>query len=78
MAQVLKSMASSEFELMQAEASIRLANEQKELEVIERKRLMEEYESLRVVLKELETLNANRLSQEVANRKRDSLDIQKG
>jgi hypothetical protein len=78
MAQVLKSMASSEFELMQAEASIRPANEHKELEVIERKRLMEEYESLRVVLKELETLNANRLSQEVANRKRDSLDIQKG
>jgi|688.fasta_scaffold726248_2 hypothetical protein len=39
---------------------------------------MEEFESLRVVLKELETLNANRLSQEVANRKRDSLDIQKG
>lgn len=39
---------------------------------------MEEFESLRVVLKELQTLNASRLAQEVANRKRDSLDIQKG
>jgi hypothetical protein len=43
MAQVLKAMASSEFELTQVEASIKLANEQKEREVIERKRLMEEF-----------------------------------
>ena len=39
---------------------------------------MEEFESLKVVLKELETLNAIRLTQEVANRKRESVDIQKG
>lgn len=39
---------------------------------------MEEFEGLRVVLKELQTLNSARLAQEVANRKRDSLDIQKG
>lgn len=53
MAQILKKIAGSDFELMQVEASIRLAIEQKEREVIERKRLMEEFESLRVVLKEL-------------------------
>lgn len=39
---------------------------------------MEEFESLKVVLKELETLNSTRLTQEVANRKRESVDIQKG
>lgn len=39
---------------------------------------MEEFESLKVVLKELETLNATRLIQEVTNRKRESVDIQKG
>lgn len=39
---------------------------------------MEEFESLKIVLKELETLNATRLTQEVANRKRESVDIQKG
>lgn len=63
MAQVLKNIAVSEFELMQLESSIRLAAEQKEKEVIERKRLMEEFESLRAVLRELETLNASRLTQ---------------
>lgn len=39
---------------------------------------MEEFESLKIVLKELETLNATRLIQEVTNRKRESVDIQKG
>lgn len=33
---------------------------------------------MKIVLKELETLNATRLTQEVANRKRESVDIQKG
>lgn len=45
---------------------------------MERKRLMEEYESLKTILKEIKTLNETRIGQETQNRMRESVDIQKG
>jgi chromosome segregation ATPase len=55
-----------------------LAEREKEKEVLERKRLMEEYESLKTILKEIKTLNETRIGQETQNRMRESVDIQKG
>ena len=39
---------------------------------------MEEYESLKTVLKEIQQLNETRISKEIDSRKRESIDIQKG
>ncbi|CAM5999286.1 unnamed protein product [Sphagnum balticum] len=53
MVKLYKSIATAEFELLQVAESIKLAEREKEKEVMERKRLTEEYESLKVVLKEI-------------------------
>lgn len=39
---------------------------------------MEEYESLKTMLKEIKNLNETRISQETQTRMRESVDIQKG
>ena len=39
---------------------------------------MEEYESLKNIIKEIKALNETRTNQQIQNRKRESMDIQKG
>jgi len=48
---------------MQINESIKLAEKEKEREILERKSYMEEYESLKTILKEIKALNEIRINQ---------------
>ena len=50
---VLKQISNAEFEVRQLDQSVKLAVQDKEREVLERKRQVEEYEQMRVVLSEI-------------------------
>jgi chromosome segregation ATPase len=78
MATASKNIASAEFELLKINESIKLAVSEKEKEVLQRKRYMEEYESLKTILGEIKSLNDVRINQETSIKMRESIDIQKG
>ena len=55
--------ATAEFDLLQVNQTIKLAQNEKEKEVLERKKYMEEYESLKMILMQIKVLNEGRISQ---------------
>jgi hypothetical protein len=63
---------------LQINEAIKLAQSEKEKEVLQRKKYMEEYESLKTILTELKVLNFARITKETQMRMRESVDIQKG
>ena len=70
MEKVCKNIASAEFELLQINEAIKLAQSEKEKEVLQRKKYMEEYESLKTILAELKVLNFARITKETQMRMR--------
>ena len=58
-----QNIATAEFDLLQVNQTIKLAQNEKEKEVLERKKYMEEYESLKMILMQIKVLNEGRISQ---------------
>ena len=70
MAKACKNISGAEFELIQLNQAIKLAQDEKEKEVLSRKKYMEEYEALKKILNEIRSLNLIRITQETVNRQR--------
>ena len=72
-----KETATANFDLMQLKESIKMAEYEKDKEIRDRKALTEEFESTKVMVKEILFLNFGRKEKETNNRKPESVELRK-
>ena len=67
-----KSIGGANFDLMQLKESIKIADYEKDKEIIDRKNLTEEFESIKLMVKQILFLNSGRKEKETTARKQES------